>query len=386
MCKKEKSNFVLFLSLFILIMVISTLDMIADSYQAMLLCLVCFEAIGSIYFYELPKEIIDTKKILTIMSGIIASPLVIIINVAILYLLPPIILTYLLKRESDKKKVVFNNEWLVAMFISLSLSYTGLGHIKDVQNTSQHLYAVLITIGAIVFQMSTKLKIGRDDLTLKMEARINKWTFDETMKTFYIVIVIFLAQELMISSGFVYVSLLLLILRALEVTLRKIVKSNIKWKELLKDGLTGVYNKEFLRKRLADKIEEKESFSFIMIDLNSFKEVNDTFGHIVGDAVLIHFTNILQRIIRDGDIYRYGGDEFCVIVAGCDDTDAIISRIDNELNKTPYYIKDKELFLSASFGVVNSLNKVKSIDELISIADANMYKDKGERKIKCNYL
>jgi diguanylate cyclase (GGDEF)-like protein len=85
------------------------------------------------------------------------------------------------------------------------------------------------------------------------------------------------------------------------------------------DSLTGLYNQKTFQSLLKDSIEKAKSLkspmSLAIIDLDDFKEINDTFGHLEGDQVLIHFTNLLKQQFADGEAYisRYGGDEFAII-------------------------------------------------------------------------
>lgn len=85
------------------------------------------------------------------------------------------------------------------------------------------------------------------------------------------------------------------------------------------DSLTGLYNQKTFQSLLKDCMEEaknlKSPMSLAIMDLDDFKEINDTFGHLEGDQVLLHFTNLLKQQLKDGDAYisRYGGDEFAII-------------------------------------------------------------------------
>ena len=85
------------------------------------------------------------------------------------------------------------------------------------------------------------------------------------------------------------------------------------------DSLTGLYNQKTFQSLLKDSMEKaknlKSPMSLAIIDLDDFKEINDTFGHLEGDQVLLHFTNLLKQHLKDGEAYisRYGGDEFAII-------------------------------------------------------------------------
>ena len=151
------------------------------------------------------------------------------------------------------------------------------------------------------------------------------------------------------------------------------------------DGLTGVLNRNIFNRILDNKINGRSMFSLIMIDLDYFKEINDTFGHIKGDEALIEVVKLLKKSFRKNDlIARYGGDEFCVITDNTnkDELNKIIKRFQDEIdsfNKT----KEKEYILSASvgFGIYNN-KKYKTQKEFINSVDQIMYKEKEEKHKK----
>lgn len=89
----------------------------------------------------------------------------------------------------------------------------------------------------------------------------------------------------------------------------------------LRDGLTRIYNKKFFQDRLETEFayakRHKSMLSLVMFDVDFFKRVNDTYGHLAGDAVLVHLARIAQATIRTEDVLaRYGGEEFAVICRG----------------------------------------------------------------------
>jgi len=91
----------------------------------------------------------------------------------------------------------------------------------------------------------------------------------------------------------------------------------------VRDGLTGAYNRrfldEYLSKRLADSLRQEQPLSLMLLDLDHFKKLNDTFGHAVGDRALVEFAALVQSQIRGGDAFvRYGGEEFVLLLATTD--------------------------------------------------------------------
>lgn len=146
------------------------------------------------------------------------------------------------------------------------------------------------------------------------------------------------------------------------------------------DQLTGIYNRHHLYHELENyqKYEDRP-YTILMMDLNNFKRVNDTYGHTVGDEVLRTFGGILNKACRKNDLpVRYGGDEFMLILSdtGEAETKIIQGRI-IELFK-PTMTKYKDVGLDIGFGIAESGNK--SIEDIMQIADDHLYKNKEEMK------
>ena len=155
------------------------------------------------------------------------------------------------------------------------------------------------------------------------------------------------------------------------------------------DSLTEIYNRRVLMERLQQewgRIQRKPApLSFIMVDIDNFKLVNDTYGHPVGDNVLVGFSNILSQAIRSGDIVgRYGGEEFGIVMTNCTSSEAALAadRYRIEIEKAVFVARKQEFSVTASFGVSDSTGRA-NIDELIKGADAALYKAKetGRNKV-----
>lgn len=122
-------------------------------------------------------------------------------------------------------------------------------------------------------------------------------------------------------------------------TIQDLLKENRRLKQLAdKDFLTGLFNRRKLEEDIEryTKLHERHNitFSIIMLDINNFKEINDTKGHKTGDKVLKQIANILQKCIRKTDrVYRLGGDEFILIVSHHTAVDIVINRVQHALNK-----------------------------------------------------
>lgn len=154
------------------------------------------------------------------------------------------------------------------------------------------------------------------------------------------------------------------------------------------DQLTGVYNRRYLFSRLEEvhhlSNKNKKPFSLLMIDINHFKLVNDTYGHSVGDEILIELGNILKSCCRKDDLpTRFGGDEFILILPDTTMTDAeqVSRRIKEAFN--PLTEQYESIGLSLGIGITESSGE--SIDEIIQQVDDHLYKDKRlTKEVKSN--
>lgn len=148
------------------------------------------------------------------------------------------------------------------------------------------------------------------------------------------------------------------------------------------DALTGLPNRYKLNIFVSDLIHKTtksdKAFAVVFIDLDNFKNINDSLGHSFGDRTLIKTAKILSDCVRTGDIVsRYGGDEFIIILNNIDEQESILitNKIINELNK-PILIEGHEVYTTASIGISFSHIKGITVETLISNADAAMYKAK----------
>jgi GGDEF domain-containing protein len=117
-------------------------------------------------------------------------------------------------------------------------------------------------------------------------------------------------------------------LRAAEKALRVLahaftleLKNRLLYEQAVRDSLTGLYTRAYLARRLHEEMSHyrrhQRPFSLIMLDLDHFKEINDTMGHLVGDRVLQMVAQAIRKVLREGDVpARYGGDEFLVLLPG----------------------------------------------------------------------
>jgi diguanylate cyclase (GGDEF)-like protein len=167
----------------------------------------------------------------------------------------------------------------------------------------------------------------------------------------------------------------------LEYSNRQLQENESRIRQLmLTDGLTGVANRRHLDERLQDELERMQryenTFSVLMADLDHFKRVNDTFGHIKGDEVIVTFVKVLQDCLRTVDfVARFGGEEFFIILPETDRAAAVsLAERVREAMRTKK-IEGIAYPVSASFGVTEAL-KNDSLERIVQRADQALYQAK----------
>ncbi|HZP26612.1 MAG TPA: GGDEF domain-containing protein, partial [Dehalococcoidia bacterium] len=156
------------------------------------------------------------------------------------------------------------------------------------------------------------------------------------------------------------------------------------------DELTGLYNRRHFYNSLHDFVQQasqdKRQASIILLDLDGLKIVNDNHGHMIGDAVIARFAEIIQELTRETDIAaRLGGDEFAVIMPDTDKRGAfaLARRLWLELEEKPLYEKDDiSLKMNVSVGVSGYPWGGETPDELLQWADTDLYANKVSRKVR----
>ena len=155
------------------------------------------------------------------------------------------------------------------------------------------------------------------------------------------------------------------------------------------DELTGVYNYRYFSEKLADEIKRatryRQALSLIMVDLDWFKRINDTYGHEAGNVLLKGVVRVIAQNIRDTDtLARYGGEEFIVILPQTDHDDAqiIAERIRSEIERSSFGdgIKHPKLSATVSVGITTYPDNGHGEDELVQLVDQAMYLAKGSGK------
>ena len=149
------------------------------------------------------------------------------------------------------------------------------------------------------------------------------------------------------------------------------------------DQLTGLPNRSKLQDEFSLLLAAKKQAVFIIfIDLDEFKSINDTYGHILGDDLLKIVAKRLINCIRDSHIVsRISGDEFVVVLSEVteDDVMIIVNRIKTTL-ASPYSIENKEITITTSIGIYRYADKAEDLNEMIKRADFAMYRAKKQGK------
>ncbi len=161
---------------------------------------------------------------------------------------------------------------------------------------------------------------------------------------------------------------------AINNNLKKAIEQNIN-----QDNLTKIFNRKSLNYEISDKLLNKVPFSLIFIDLDNFKNINDTYGHNIGDKVLIHFANILSEKFNT-KIYRYGGDEFCILLNQDEEVKYYLKAIENLKKYFKVNIDDKVLDYRVSCGVYAYNGEHTSIEEIFYFSSHDMHKNKLKNK------
>ncbi len=165
------------------------------------------------------------------------------------------------------------------------------------------------------------------------------------------------------------------------------------WRQANFDALTGLPNRQLFMDRLEQEIRrtvrQKEMLALMFIDLDRFKEVNDTLGHNIGDALLVEAARRLRARLRASDtVSRLGGDEFTVILPGLqnrDDADQLAAGLLDILAQ-PFRLQDEQVYVSASIGLTFCPDDGRELTLLLKHADQAMYAAKraGRNRI-CHF-
>lgn len=158
----------------------------------------------------------------------------------------------------------------------------------------------------------------------------------------------------------------------------------------IRDGLTNLYNKVYTEQAISELLQDKESIgALFMIDIDNFKGVNDSVGHLFADDVLKMFANILSSVFREGDIVgRFGGDEFVTFMKFKGELSIVEKRAEEIIRRFDDYIAslgNVPFKTSCSIGVSISPNDAETFCDLYKKADEAMYSSKSGGKHRVSF-
>ncbi len=195
-----------------------------------------------------------------------------------------------------------------------------------------------------------------------------------------IVFIVFIALISIINS----------IIRNRQIFIIDSQKEKLYW-QARKDPLTGIYNRLFMEEFINDEfpnfINEKKDFGLIIIDIDDFKSINDTFGHFLGDQVIKQICNLILSKIRLTDVFcRLGGDEFILIAPNCSPKNLLLiaENLREAINKLDLQYEEYNINnITVSIGVANINEKICDWEDLLRLADRALYKAKknGRNKV-----
>ena len=151
------------------------------------------------------------------------------------------------------------------------------------------------------------------------------------------------------------------------------------------DGLTQIYNKRYFLETLEREISRahryRRELSMIMFDIDHFKKINDTYGHLAGDYVLKQLASVVKsRIRREDTMSRYGGEEFAIVLPEVDAYNAnqTAEKIRKLVEKTVFKFEDTKIPVTISVGVCSITPDTKDPGEFIKKADEKLYQAKSQ--------
>ncbi len=168
----------------------------------------------------------------------------------------------------------------------------------------------------------------------------------------------------------------------LELTIKQEQERKMLQNEARTDALTGLYNRHALNLCCSEMIEDTDSnnlYAVVMADIDGFKNINDTFGHVLGDSALTKIGTIIRDLCREGLAFRYGGDEFCMIYKNVSvdivkkDCEDMLAELENTTDEGI-----KKLNLNISFGIVTGKGGTSPF-KLIELADEQLYRSKRNK-------
>lgn len=196
-----------------------------------------------------------------------------------------------------------------------------------------------------------------------------------------------------VQTSRLYIVLLLILLVSIGLWLYRLKRSQLRFMRMAReDGLTGIYNRQHFVEEadqtLRNAAKSMRCASLLLIDLDHFKAINDTHGHIVGDQVLRRTVAVCQRYLRSSDVFgRLGGEEFGILLNECTAEDAIERA--EQIRRAIYAASADEIRdipISASLGIASTAHHGHDLRRLLAAADEALYRAKrdGRNRVVIN--
>jgi diguanylate cyclase (GGDEF)-like protein len=172
------------------------------------------------------------------------------------------------------------------------------------------------------------------------------------------------------------------------------ISARLRYQEQLRhlaehDALTGLLNRRQFEREVSEQVGRAHRYgelsTLLMIDVDGFKQINDTYGHRVGDRALKTIADALKRRLRDTDqVARVGGDEFAVLLpyAGAEQGGDIAADLQGLISGCSVEVEDSEVHLSMSIGLVQIDKDTKDDESVFIEADKLMYEEKRQAKAR----
>lgn len=153
------------------------------------------------------------------------------------------------------------------------------------------------------------------------------------------------------------------------------------------DDLTGLYNQRYLPMVLEHEIERskrsQKEFSVLFLDIDFFKMVNDSRGHLVGSKLLVEMSRLIKSSVRSCDYgFRYGGDEFLIVLVGTSPENGlkVAERLRAKVEASPFHVDGHNMKLTVSIGLAGYPQHAQTAQSLIQLADQAMYYGKNKSR------
>ncbi len=156
------------------------------------------------------------------------------------------------------------------------------------------------------------------------------------------------------------------------------------WKLSHTDELTGYFNRRHIMSRLEEEVSRGTRYnsplSVILADIDHFKRINDTFGHLAGDSALKAIADLFRSKLRESDLIgRFGGEEFLLILPHTDlaGAEAFCHRLRDYVEKQPVQLTEQTVHITSSFGLACLTPETNDVQKLLRVADRNLYRAKS---------